>query len=446
MAWNEPGGEKRNPWNRPQQSQNDLDEVLRNFQRRLSALFGRGGGGSLGGGQSSPGFGKGVSSILVLIAAVWVGSGLYRVDAQERAVILRFGKYIQTTGPGYNWHLPWPIEQKIIVNVSQQSSVTDDARMLTADTNLVEVKSAVQYTQPDPRKYLFRVNNVEETLVQVSESAMREAVGQASLDKALAFDPSITERAKKLLQKTLDNYDMGVNIISVNLERRGRSRAGPRCAARRHQGGQGPPALSAGCRNLSQRCGAARARPGRQELLDAEAYRLQVLALAQGETSRFDQVLSQYEHAPAVTRERMYLEAMENVYKNSRKVIVDTKGGGNMMYLPLDKLISAGPQSISNPNDTMTVPVAAAAGNPSDAGGRSLPRAWGALMQNRLLYILLALVAVILVVRASVFTVSEGQLAIKSIGGEIVDSNFQARAAFQDSAGQRGEPVRRRGS
>ena len=216
MAWNEPGGEKRNPWNRPQQSQNDLDDVLRNFQRRLSALFGRGGGGgSLGSGQSSPGFGKGLSSILVLIAAVWVGSGLYRVDAQERAVILRFGKYMQTTGPGYNWHLPWPIEQKSIVNVSQQSSITDDARMLTADTNLVEVKSAVQYTKPDPRKYLFKVNNVEETLVQVSESAMREAVGQASLDKALAFDPSITDRAKKLLQKTLDNYDMGVNIISV---------------------------------------------------------------------------------------------------------------------------------------------------------------------------------------------------------------------------------------
>ena len=153
MAWNEPGGEKRNPWNRPQQSQNDLDDVLRNFQRRLSALFGRGGGGSsLGGGANSPGFGRGLTSILVLIGAVWVGSGLYRVDAQERAVILRFGKYVQTTGPGYNWHLPWPIEQKRIVNVSQQFSVTDDARMLTADTNLVEVKSAVQYTKPDPRK------------------------------------------------------------------------------------------------------------------------------------------------------------------------------------------------------------------------------------------------------------------------------------------------------
>lgn len=356
MAWNEPDGEKRNPWNRPQQSQNDLDDVLRNFQRRLSALFGRGGGGSsLGSGQSSPGFGKGLSSILVLIAAVWVGSGLYRVDAQERAVILRFGKYVQTTGPGYNWHLPWPIEQKRIVNVSQQSSITDDARMLTADTNLVEVKSAVQYTKPDPRKYLFEVNNVEETLVQVSESAMREAVGQASIDKALAFDPSITDHAKKLLQKTLDIYDLGVNIISVQLNdvivpepvqdaqrdaiKAGKDRQRFQQDAETYRNDVVPRARGQAAKNI----------------LDAEAYRAQVLAIAQGDTSRFDQVLSQYERAPAVTRERMYLEAMENVYKNSRKVIVDTKGGNNsMFYLPLDKLIS-GSQSGSNPNDTMTV-------------------------------------------------------------------------------------------
>jgi modulator of FtsH protease HflK len=353
MAWNEPGGEKRNPWNRPQQSQNDLDDVLRNIQRRLASLFGRGGGGI--GGQSSPGFSKGLSSILLLIGAVWIGSGVYRVDAQERAVILRFGKYVNTTGPGYNWHLPWPIEQKRIVNVSQQYSVTDDARMLTADTNLVEVKSAVQYTKPEPLKYLFKVNNVEETLVQVSESAMREAVGQASLDKALAFDPSITDRAKVLLQRTLDNYDMGVRIISVKLGdvivpepvqdaqrdaiKADKDRQRYQQDAETYRNDVVPRARGAAAKNL----------------LDAQAYRLQVLALAQGETSRFDQVLAQYEHAPAVTRERMYLETMENVYKNSRKVIVDTKGGNSMMYLPLEKLISSGPQSISNPNDTMTV-------------------------------------------------------------------------------------------
>jgi membrane protease subunit HflK len=357
MAWNEPGGEKRNPWNRPQQSQNDLDDVLRNFQRRLSALFGRGGGGpGGGGGQSSAGFGKGLGSVLVLIGAVWIGSGLYRVDAQERAVVLRFGKYLQTTGPGYNWHLPWPVERRIIVNVSHQYSVVDDASMLTADTNLVEVKSAVQYIQPDALKLLFKVRDVEDTLTQVSESAMREAVGQASLDKALAFDPSITDRAKFLLQRTLDNYDMGIRILGVKLTgvnvpeavqdaqrdaiKAGKDRQRYQQDAEKYRSDVLPRARGAAAK----------------EVLDAEAYRLQVLAVAQGETARFDQVLSQYERAPAVTRERMYLATMENVYKNSRKVIVDTKSGNSMMYLPLDKLIAPGPQSIAMPNDTMTVP------------------------------------------------------------------------------------------
>jgi len=354
MAWNEPGGEKRNPWNRPQTAQNDLDDVLRNLQRRLSALFGRGGGG-VGGAPSSASFNRGLGSALVLIAAVWIGSGIYRVDEQERAIILRFGKYEQTSGPGYNWHLPWPIERKIIVNVSRQYSVTDDASMLTADTNLVEVKSAVQYIQPDPFKLLFKVRDVEETLSQVSESAMREAVGRASLDKALAFDPSITDRARVLLQRTLDAYDMGIRILSVNLTDVNVPEAvqdAQRDAIKADKDRQRYQQEAELYRNdvLPRARGEAA-----KQLQDAEAYRLQVLAVAKGETGRFDQVLEQYEHSPAVTRERMYLDTMGNVYKNSRKVIVDTKNNNSMMYLPLDKLIAPGPQSISMPNDTMTV-------------------------------------------------------------------------------------------
>jgi len=354
MAWNEPGGEKRNPWNRPQTAQNDLDDVLRNLQRRLSALFGRGGGG-VGGAPSSASFNRGLGSALVLIAAVWIGSGIYRVDAQERAIILRFGKYEQTSGPGYNWHLPWPIERKIIVNVSRQYSVTDDASMLTADTNLVEVKSAVQYIQPDPLKLLFKVRDVEETLNQVSESAMREAVGRASLDKALAFDPSITDRARVLLQRTLDAYDMGIRILSVNLTDVNVPDAvqdAQRDAIKADKDRQRYQQEAELYRNdvLPRARGEAA-----KQLQDAEAYQLQVLAVAKGETARFDQVLEQYERSPAVTRERMYLDTMGNVYKNSRKVIIDTKNNNSMMYLPLDKLIAAGPQSISMPNDTMTV-------------------------------------------------------------------------------------------
>jgi modulator of FtsH protease HflK len=353
MAWNESGGEKRNPWNRPQQPQNDLDDVLRNLQKRLAGLFGR--GGASGSGPGGAGFGAGAISVVLLLLAAWIGSGVYRVDAQERAVVLRFGRYIDTTGPGYNWHLPWPIEQKYIVNITHQFSVTDDASMLTADTNLVEVKSAVQYTQPDPLKYLFKVRDVEETLTQVCESAIREAFGQASLDQALAFDPAITDRARTLLQRTLDNYDVGVHILSVNLTEVSVPEAvqdAQRDAIKAGKDRQRYPEEAETYRNdvVPRARGAAA-----KELQDAAAYKLQVIALAQGETARFNQVLEQYQHSPGVTRERMYIETMENVYRNSRKVITDTKNGSSLMYLPLDKLIQSSPQSINSPNDTMTV-------------------------------------------------------------------------------------------
>ena len=354
MAWNEPGGDKRNPWNRQQPRENDLDDVVRNFQKRLAAIFGRGGGGNGGGAQKTPGLGFGAGGIVFLLFSLWLGSGIYIVDAQEKAVILRFGKYVQTTGPGYNWHLPWPIETKKIVNVSRQYSVTDDASMLTADTNLVEVKSAVQYTQPDPIKYLFRVKDMDGTLQQVSESAMREAVGQASLDKALAFDPSITDRARTILQRTLDSYNTGIRILSVNLTGVNVPDAvqdAQRDAIKADKDRQKISQDAETYRNdvLPRARGAAA-----REIQDAEAYRLQVLALAQGETSRFDQVLAQYQKAPKVTRERMYLETMENVYKNARKVVVDTKGG-NVMYLPLDKIISTLPQGGSGASENLTV-------------------------------------------------------------------------------------------
>ncbi|MBS0613223.1 MAG: FtsH protease activity modulator HflK [Proteobacteria bacterium] len=345
MAWNEPGGDKRNPWNRQQPRESDLDEVVRNFQKRLAAIFGRGGNGSggTGGGRPKlPGFGMGTGGVLFLLFALWLGSGIYSVDAQEKAVILRFGKYVQTTGPGYNWHLPWPIERKLIVNVSRQYSIIpDDSSMLTADTNLVEVKSAVQYTQPDPMKFLFSVKRIDETLKLVCESAIREAVGQSSLDMALARDPTITDRARTILQRTLDAYGTGIRILSVNLTDVNVPDAvqdAQRDAIKADKDRQRIAQEAETYRNdvLPRARGAAA-----KEIQDAEAYRLQVLALAQGETSRFEQVLQQYQKAPKVTRERMYIDTLENVYKSARKVIVDTKGNGNILYLPLDKIMPA---------------------------------------------------------------------------------------------------------
>ena len=216
MAWNEPGGEKRNPWNRPQQSQNDLDDVLRNLQRRLSALFGRGGG--AGGGPGSPSFARGLGTVLVLIGAVWITSGMYRVDAQERAVVLRFGQYVGTMGPGYNWHLPWPIERKIIVNVSQQYSVPDDAQMLTADTNLVEVRPPFNTLSPIRASICSRSRGSKRPCGRSARARCARRWARHRSTSALAFDPSITDHARVTLQKTLDNYDMGVHIISVTLQ------------------------------------------------------------------------------------------------------------------------------------------------------------------------------------------------------------------------------------
>lgn len=351
MAWNEPGGDKRNPWNRQQPRENDLDDVVRNFQKRLAAIFGRGGGNGAGGSPKPPGFGFGGGGVLILLLAVWLGSGFYMVDAQEKAVILRFGKYVETTGPGYRWHLPWPIERKLIVNVSRQYGIIDDSSMLTADTNLVEVKSAVQYTQPDPIKVLFRVRDLQQTLQLVCESAIREAMGQASLDKALARDPTITDRARTLLQRTLDSYNTGILILSVNLTDVNVPEAvqdAQRDAIKADKDRQRFSQEAETYRNdvLPRARGSAA-----KEVQDAEAYRLQVQAQAQGDTARFDQVLGQYQKAPKVTRERMYLETIENVYKNARKVIVDTKGSNNVLYLPLDKIISSAAPSALPPID-----------------------------------------------------------------------------------------------
>ena len=327
---------------------------MRTIQRWIANLFGQKAAAGGGGQQNPAAIGKGLATVVVLIGALWIGSGFYRVDAQERAVILRFGKYIQTTGPGYNWHWPWPIERKLTVNVSHLYSVTDDESILTADTNLVEVKSAVQYTQPDPLKILFQVRNINETLTQVSESAMREAVGQASLDKALAFDPAITQRAKILLQRTLDNYDMGIHVVSVNLTDVNVPepvQEAQRDAIKADKDRQRYQQEAETYRNdlLPRARGEAA-----KMLQDASAYQAKVVALAQGDTARFDQVYAQYQKAPAVTRERMYLATMEQVYKNSHKVLLDTKGGSNVIYLPLDKLI-ASPAPATAPGDLVPI-------------------------------------------------------------------------------------------
>jgi membrane protease subunit HflK len=336
MAWNEPGGNK-NPWDRRpgQGGPPDLDDIVRNWQRRLGAIFGGGGGTRAPGGRPRLNWG----AIGLLLLAVWGVTGFYQVDAAERGVVTRFGRYIETTHEGLRWHWPWPVETVQIVNVAKNDSIDDKTRMLTSDENLVDIQMAVQFLRSDALKFVFRVRDPEETLRDVSESAIREIVGQSKLEFVLgAGRQEITERTKQLIQRMLDLYQTGITVISVNLT--AVSVPDPVAPSQKD-------AIKAreDRDRFSQEAQAyandvvpkARGTAARQ-LQDAQAYRTRVVAESEGETSRFAQLLEAYERAPNVTRERLYIETIESVLGRAQKVLLDTKPGSNVIYLPLDKL------------------------------------------------------------------------------------------------------------
>jgi len=224
MAWNEPGGNsggKRNPWgggNKPDQGPPDLDEVLRNLQRRLSALFG---GSTTGRGPTSTGgAGRGASfgTIALILFVVWALTGFYQVDAAERGLVFRFGQHVATTMPGPRWHLPWPIETKQVVNIQTIESFSDKTRMLTADENLVEIDLEVQFRRANPLDYAFNVYQPDDTLKEVAESAIREIIGRSTLDNVLESGrQEIVEKTKELIQRTLDAYKSGIEVTTMNL-------------------------------------------------------------------------------------------------------------------------------------------------------------------------------------------------------------------------------------
>jgi membrane protease subunit HflK len=346
MAWNEPGGNpgKRNPWgsNKPEQGPPDLDEVIRNLQRRLSALFGGGTGGrATGGGSSGRGFGAG--TILLALATIWAFTGLYQVDQAERGIILRFGRHVDTTMAGLHWHMPWPIETKQIVNTAAIDSFTEQTRMLTSDENLVDINMEVQYRRANALDFAFNVYKPEDTLKEVSESAIREVIGRSKLDGVLESGrQDIVLRTQELIQRTLDAYKIGLEVTAVNLQDvRVPNEVAPAQAdaiKAREDRDRLSLAAQAYANDLIPR---ARGNAVRQ-VQDAQAYKAQTVANAEGEAERFLKLLTEYERAPGVTRERLYLETVESVLKSSRKVILDANGNGNLVYLPIDKLLEQG--------------------------------------------------------------------------------------------------------
>ena len=339
MAWNDPG-KKENPWQRrPDQGPPDLDELVRRLQKKLRTLFGGGsrppGNGAGGGGRAF-----GASYIAVAFLIIWGLTGFYQNEAAERSVITRFGKHVGTTTAGFNWRLPWPIDRRTVVNVTEFNSFTDRTRMLTQDEALVDINLAVQYRRADPVSFVFNVRDPEATLGEVSESAIREIIGQSKLDFVLELGrQEISAKTKDLVQRTISAYHTGIEVISVNLQDVSVAEqvAPAQKDAIKAREDKDRATLSAQTYASDIVPKARGAAVGIVE--GARAYKARVIADAEGETSRFGALAAEYERAPAVTRQRLYLETMEQVLGSSTKIIVDTKGTGNMVYLPLDKLL-----------------------------------------------------------------------------------------------------------
>jgi len=317
---------------------------VQNWQRKLNRILGSGGG---GGGTSPSSAGTLVLVIFILVA--WSATGLYRVDQAERGVVQRFGAHTVTTTPGLRWHLPFPIETVDIVNIEAVNDYRFQTEMLTADEQYVFIDMVVQYRRTDPVKFLFEVENPELTLNDVTESALRGVVGTSSMELLIGERRAqIPLRTMDELQKTLDGYGAGITVTSINLSvidypKSVQEAVDDTQKARNDRDRYTLEATTYANDIIPKARGAAQ-----RVLQDAEAYRDRVIADAQGESARFEAMLTEYQKAPRVTRDRLYIEAIEEVYSRSNKVLLDAEGSGNLLYLPLDKLMErAGSGSMS---------------------------------------------------------------------------------------------------
>ncbi|MEI6144919.1 MAG: FtsH protease activity modulator HflK [Methylococcales bacterium] len=362
MSWNEPGNDKKDPWSGQgdQKGPPDLEEAIRSIQEKLTKFLG-GNNNSDNDDSPSP-FSSGTSmKSLGFLAGgaliIWGLSGFYIVDEGNHGVETRFGEYINTTQSGLNWHLPSPIERVDIVNVKQQrfievgyrsggsdqvnGSVPKEALMLTKDENYVDVRLAVQYQVKDAKQFIFNVVNPAFTLKQVTESALRGVVGSSAMDFVLTEGRSeIVTLIKKEIQDVMDSYQSGIQITSVNLQdaqppEQVQSSFEDAIKAREDQQRLINEAEAYSNDVVPKARGAAA-----RKMQEAEGYKEQVIAQAEGESSRFTKLLAEYSKAPDVTRKRLYIESMETVLSGTNTVMVDAKSGNNMVYLPLDKMIT----------------------------------------------------------------------------------------------------------
>ena len=361
MSLNDPQWGKRGGGGGGNGGPPDLDEIWRNVNRKINELFGRKAG---GGGDGDPGSGGGSRSLLpasgvgilvLLVLLVWLASGFYIVDEGRRGVVTRFGKFTETTQPGPRWHLPYPIEAAELVDFSQvktieigyrnspKNKVDKEALMLTDDENIIDIQFAVQYNIKSAEDYLFSVRKPDLIVAFIAQTAMGEVVGKAKMDFALYEGrEQIAKSAEKLMQEMLDRYKTGIYVQKVTLQNVQPPDKVQAAFDDAVKAGQDRERF----RNEGQAYAndvVPRARGNASRLLEeANGYQAEVVERAEGDASRFRQILVEYTKAPAVTRERLYLDMMQSVVGNSTKVLVDQKAGNSLLYLPLAKLIQQG--------------------------------------------------------------------------------------------------------
>jgi membrane protease subunit HflK len=346
MALNDPQWGRRGNDGPP-----DLDELWKRFRQKLPGM----GGGKMGrgnGGGTGRQFQGGALILIALVVIIWLASGFYIVDASQRGVVLRFGKYIQTTQPGPQWHFPYPFESVEIVNLSQvrtievgyrnnvKNKVLKESLMLTDDENIIDIQFAVQYVLQDPTLYLFNNRAPDETVMQAAESAIREMVGKSKMDFVLyGGREEVAAGAQQLMQAILDRYATGITVSKVTMQQAQPPEQVQAAFDDAVKAGQDRE------RQINEGQGYAndvvpKASGSASRLLqEAEGYKQRVIANAEGDAARFRQVQVEYSRAPKVTRDRIYLETMQQVYSNASKVYVDQKAGSSMLFLPLDKIM-----------------------------------------------------------------------------------------------------------
>ena len=348
----------------------DLEKLWRGLRRKIESLFGgRGGGDGAGSGAHGPRPTGGMALLAALVAVIWLASGFYIVPEGQRGVVLRFGEFVETTMPGPRWHLPYPIESAEIVNLlgvrtvevgyrnDVRNNIPRESLMLTDDENIVDVQFAVQYVLKSPDDYLFNSRDPDGAVLQAAESAVREVVGKSSMDFVLYEGRAeVAARAHKLMQDILDRYGTGINISKVTMQNAqppDQVQAAFNDAVRASQDRERQ--KNEGQAYANDVIPRARGQAARLNE-EAEGYKQRVVEEAQGDASRFSQIVTEYKKAPKVTRERLYVEAMEQIMKNTSKVLVDQSEGNSLLYLPLDKLLEANRKGAPEPAQPAETP------------------------------------------------------------------------------------------